>query len=125
MGTRWTGRPQGPFGAVDGYVLPYIFTSVVLRIILYNHYSGSQAQYAHVQVIRVYEHFVEQLNRLTADDVHWEPYSNKETGARAPGGLSSLCWRDRAYWRMQKKLVFDVFVEDYTVHRVMRQFGLR
>ena len=25
----------------------------------------------------------------------------------------------------EEKLVFDVFVKDYAVHRVMRQFGLR
>jgi hypothetical protein len=25
---------------------------------------------------------------------------------------------------MQRRLVFDVYVEEYTVHRVMRQFGL-
>lgn len=78
-----------------------------------------------MQVTRAYEHFVEQLDRLTADDVRWEPYSDQEMEARAPAGLSSLCWRDRAYWRTQRKLVFDVFVEDYAVHRVMRQFGLR
>ena len=73
----------------------------------------------------MYEHFVEQLDRLTADDVRWEPYSEQEMEARAPQGLSSLCLRDRAYWRTQKKLIFDVFVEDYAVHRVMCQFGLR
>lgn len=25
----------------------------------------------------------------------------------------------------RKKLVFDVFIEDYVMHKVMRQFGLR
>ena len=74
-----------------------------------------------MQVTRVYEHFVEQLDHLTTDDVRWEPYYDQETEDRALEGLSSLCWRDRAYWRTQKKLVFD----DYVVHRVMCQFGLR
>jgi hypothetical protein len=25
---------------------------------------------------------------------------------------------------MRRRLVFDVYIEEYTVHRVMRQFGL-
>jgi hypothetical protein len=39
-------------------------------------------------------------------------------------GLSSLCSRDQAYWMTLRRLVFDVYVEEYAVHRVMRQFGL-
>nr|CCI55296.1 PH01B001G05.19 [Phyllostachys edulis] len=76
-------------------------------------------------VTHVYEHFVEQLDRLTADDVCWAPYSDQETEDCAPEGLSSMCWCNRAYRRTQKKLVFDIFVEDYAVHKVMHQFGLR
>jgi hypothetical protein len=56
--------------------------------------------------------------------VRWEPYTEEEIQKRAPhGGLSSLCTRDREYWLTRKKLVFGVRVEDYAVHRVMRQFG--
>lgn len=36
-----------------------------------------------------------------------------------------MCMRDRDYWLTNRALVFDVFVEDYGAHRVMRQFGLR
>lgn len=71
-----------------------------------------RAQFAHVQVTRVYEHFVEQLDRLTTNDLHWESYSAQEIEDYALDGLSSLRWRDQAYWVMRNKLVFDVFVED-------------
>ncbi|CAL4956621.1 unnamed protein product [Urochloa decumbens] len=40
-------------------------------------------------------------------------------------GISEGCHMDDAYWMTRKKLMFDVFIEDYAVHRVMRQFGLR
>jgi hypothetical protein len=39
----------------------------------------------------------------------------RTTGARS---------RDQAYWMTRRRLVFDVYVEEYAVHRVMRQFGL-
>jgi hypothetical protein len=44
--------------------------------------------------------------------------------ACAPQGLLSLCSRDQAYWMTRRRLVFDVYVEEYVVHRVMRQFDL-
>jgi hypothetical protein len=44
--------------------------------------------------------------------------------ARAPQGLSSLCYRDQAYWMTRRRLVFDVYIEEYVVHRVMMQSGL-
>jgi hypothetical protein len=40
--------------------------------------------------------------------------------ARAPQGLSSLCSRDQAYRMTRQRQVFDVYVEEYAVHRVMR-----
>ena len=42
----------------------------------------------------------------------------------APYGLSSLCLRDQDYWFIRKPLVFDIFVEEYAMNRVMRQFEL-
>ena len=78
-----------------------------------------------MQVTRAYEPFVEHFDRLTADDVRWEPYSPQELDARAPHGLSSLCLRDREYWLTRRAVVFDVFVEEYGAHHAMRQFGLR
>jgi hypothetical protein len=56
--------------------------------------------------------------------VRWTPYAPAMVAARAPQGLSSLCSRDQAYWMTRRRLVFDVYVEEYAIHRVMRQFGL-
>jgi hypothetical protein len=36
--------------------------------------------------------------------------------AHAPQGLSSKCSRDQAYWMTWRRLVFDVYVEEYAVH---------
>jgi hypothetical protein len=56
--------------------------------------------------------------------VRWTPYAPTIVAARAPQGLLSPCSRDQAYWLTRRRLVFDFYVEEYTVHRVMRQFGL-
>jgi hypothetical protein len=56
--------------------------------------------------------------------VRWTPYAPAMVAARAPQGLSSLCSCDQAYWMTRQRLVLDVYVEEYAVHRVMRQFGL-
>ncbi|KAM0876719.1 hypothetical protein ACQ4PT_035983 [Festuca glaucescens] len=40
------------------------------------------------------------------------------------GYRQSLCFRDQHYWKTTRHLVFDIYVEEYAVHRVMRQFGL-
>jgi hypothetical protein len=32
--------------------------------------------------------------------------------ARAPQGLSSLCFRDRDFWMMKTPLVHDMYVEE-------------
>jgi hypothetical protein len=56
--------------------------------------------------------------------VRWTPYAPAIVVARAPQGLSSLCSRDQTYWLPRRRLVFDVYIEEYAVHRVLRQFGL-
>jgi hypothetical protein len=58
------------------------------------------------------------------DDVRWTPYSVEAVADRAPHGLSTLCTRDGQYWLTRAPLVFDLIVEEYAPHRVMRQFGL-
>lgn len=63
------------------------------------------------------------FDRLRPDDVRWTPYSMDDILVRAPNGLSSFCTRDQDYWLTRKAVVFDIFVEDYAPHRVMRQFG--
>ncbi|KAF0922326.1 hypothetical protein E2562_031818 [Oryza meyeriana var. granulata] len=42
----------------------------------------------------------------------------------APQDLSSLCTRDTVYWLTRCWLVFDVHIEEYVIHQVLRQFGL-
>jgi hypothetical protein len=56
--------------------------------------------------------------------IRWTPYAPAMVAARAPQGLSSLCSQDQAYWMTWRRLAFDVYVEEYAVHRVMRQFGI-
>jgi hypothetical protein len=56
--------------------------------------------------------------------VRWTSFAPAIVAACAPQGLSSLCSRDQAYWLTRRRLVFNVYVEEYAVHWVMRQFGL-
>jgi hypothetical protein len=56
--------------------------------------------------------------------VRWTSYTPAMVTAHAPRRPSSLCSRDQAYWMTQRRPVFDVYVEEYAVHRVMRKFGL-
>ncbi|WVZ74593.1 hypothetical protein U9M48_022757 [Paspalum notatum var. saurae] len=80
--------------------------------------------YAHVQTRKSYPDFVGQFDVLRDDEVRWEPYSVEAVGSRAPEGLSPLCVRDAEYWRTRSPLVFDIYVEEHAVHRVLRQLGL-
>lgn len=77
-----------------------------------------------MQVHRAYPNYVWAFDCIRAeDDVRWTPYTPEDIAARAPGGLSTLCTRDSQYWLTRRALVFDIFVEEYAPHRVMRQFG--
>jgi hypothetical protein len=67
--------------------------------------------------------FVEQFNALTDADVRWTPYSEEAVAACAPQGLSTLCFRDHQYWMTRLSLLFDLYVEEYAVHRVLRQLA--
>ncbi|WVZ51396.1 hypothetical protein U9M48_002547, partial [Paspalum notatum var. saurae] len=80
--------------------------------------------YAHVQTRKSYPDFVGQFDVLRDDEVRWEPYSEEAVESRAPEGLSPLCVRDAEYWRTRRPLVFDIYVEEHAVHRVLRQLGL-
>jgi hypothetical protein len=53
-----------------------------------------QTSYAQDQTKRAYEDFVGQFDALTNADVRWTPYSEEAIAARAPQGLSNLCFRD-------------------------------
>jgi hypothetical protein len=81
-----------------------------------------QTSYAHDQAKRVYKDFVGQFDALTDADVRWTPYSEEAVLSRAPQGLSSLCSRDQHYWMMRMPLLFDMYVEEYAVHRELTQF---
>jgi hypothetical protein len=83
-----------------------------------------QHVWAGEQPKKAYNDFVGQIDRMVDAQVRWTPYAPAMVAARAPQGLSSLCSRDQAYWLMRRRLVFDGYVEEYAVHRVMRQFGL-
>jgi hypothetical protein len=82
-----------------------------------------QTSYAHDQMKRAYKDFVGQFDALTNVDVRWTPYSEEDIAARAPHGLSTLCFRDQQYWMTRSPLLFDMYVEEYAIHRVLRQFG--
>ncbi|XP_022680949.1 uncharacterized protein LOC111256730 [Setaria italica] len=77
-----------------------------------------------VQTKKSYPDFVGLFDALVDTNLRWRPYNFKEVQARAPHGLSSLCHRDMEYWRTMRPLVYDIHIEDYAVHRVMRQFAL-
>ena len=82
----------------------------------------TQPAWVGVQTKKSYLDFVDQFDALTDSDVSWMPYTLDQIHSRAPQGLSSLCLRDQAYWMTRKPIVYDIDVEEYVVHRVMRQF---
>jgi hypothetical protein len=82
-----------------------------------------QTLYAHDQTKKAYKDFIGQFDALTDADVRLTPYSEEAVVARAPQGLSSLCFRDQHYWMTRTLLLFDMYVEEYAVHRVLRLFG--
>jgi hypothetical protein len=57
--------------------------------------------------------------------VSWEPYSEDNRDAAYPGVISNMCTRDWPYLMTKAKIIFDIFVEEMSQQRVMRQFGLR
>jgi hypothetical protein len=54
-----------------------------------------KTSYAHDQTKRAYKDFVGQFDAFTDTDVRWTPYSEEAVVARAPQGLSTLCFRDQ------------------------------
>ncbi|WVZ88122.1 hypothetical protein U9M48_034673 [Paspalum notatum var. saurae] len=107
------GPTMGSRGATNEYL-----SALTLKL------NASQFAYAHVQTRKSYPDFVGQFDVLRDDEVRWEPYSHEAVDSRAPEGLSPLCVRDAEYWRTRSPLVFDIYVEEHAVHRVLRQFGL-
>ena len=83
-----------------------------------------QPGYAHVQAKKAHPDFVGQFDHLRDDEVRWTPYTQEMVESRAPRGLSSLCERDAEYWMTRASLIFDIYVEEHAVHRVLRQLRL-
>jgi hypothetical protein len=82
-----------------------------------------QTSYVYDQTKRAYKDFVGQFDALTDANVRWISYSEEAIAACAPHGLSTLCFRDQQYWMSRSPLLFDMYVEEYVVHKVLRQFG--
>lgn len=87
--------------------------------------SIAQVTYMLITSQGSYPEYVAMFDQLTNDRVIWTPYTQERVNARTLEGLSILCMRDYAYWYTRRALVHDVFVEEYQVQLVMRQFGLR
>ncbi|CAN6288205.1 unnamed protein product [Urochloa humidicola] len=75
-----------------------------------------------VQTKKSYPDFVGMFDTLVDADVRWTLYTAADISAHAPQGLSSLCFRDQEFWMTRKPLVYDIHVEEYAVHRILRQF---
>jgi hypothetical protein len=76
------------------------------------------------QTRRSYLDFVGQIDTLTDREVIWQSYTDALVAARAPQGLLSLCFRDRDFWLTKTSLIHDMYIEEYHVELVLRQFGL-
>ncbi|WVZ79870.1 hypothetical protein U9M48_027398 [Paspalum notatum var. saurae] len=97
-GTRWTtstARQWALCGATNEYL-----SALTLKL------NASRFAYAHVRTRKSYPDFVGRFDVLRDDEVRWEPYSRE------------ACWRTRG------PRVFDIYVEEHAVHRVLRRFGL-
>jgi hypothetical protein len=109
MGSLWCLRKV----MTSLYVILRVMTSVVQFTQLFSFFS---ARLGWGQLKKAYKDFVGQIDRMVNAQVRCTSYAP----TRAPQGLSSLCSRDQAYWMTRRRLVFDVYVEEYAVHRVMR-----
>ena len=119
MGSVWTRREVLLYEVTINSIISCL--SIVLLMLICCH---AQRQFAHTQVRGCYLSFMAQFDSLHEDQVIWEPYSPQAISSRYPVGISGLCTRDRHFWMTKAKLVFDVTVEEMSLHRVMRQFGL-
>ncbi|KAK1668388.1 hypothetical protein QYE76_056547 [Lolium multiflorum] len=88
-------------------------------------WTSRKRHFGHNQLRNCYPAFTEQFDLLLESDVSWEPYSEDHRDEAYPGGISLMCTRDWAYWMTKAKIIFDIFVEEMSQLRVMRQFGMR
>jgi hypothetical protein len=78
-----------------------------------------QHVWAGEQPRKAYKDFVGQFDWMVNAQVRWTLYAPAMVAAHAPQGLSSLCSRDQANWMTRRRLIFDVYIEEYAVHWVM------
>jgi hypothetical protein len=83
-----------------------------------------QRRFSFDQVRDCYQSITEAFDFYPGDAVIWDPYSPDSIAVRYPDGLSILCTRDQEYWLTKSKIVFDIFVEEMSQQRVIRQFNL-
>jgi hypothetical protein len=76
-------------------------------------------------VRRAHPDFRQELDRLSPDDVVWEPYLLARVQIRATRGLAPLCYESQGLWLTTATLVYDIAIEPHMPDRVMRQFGQR
>ncbi|KAM0827547.1 hypothetical protein ACQ4PT_068134 [Festuca glaucescens] len=88
-------------------------------------WTSRKRRFGHNQLRNCYPAFTEQFDLLLESDVIWEPYRQDNRDAAYPGGISNMCTRDWPYWMTKAKIIFDIFVEEMSQQRVVRQFGLR
>nr|XP_051208128.1 serine/threonine-protein phosphatase 7 long form homolog [Lolium perenne] len=84
-------------------------------------WTSRKRHFGHNQLRNCYPAFTEQFDLLLESDVTWEPYSEEHLHEAYPGGISNMCTRDWAYWMTKAKIIFDIFVEEMSQQRVMRQ----
>uniref|UniRef100_A0A0A9BTD5 Aminotransferase-like plant mobile domain-containing protein n=1 Tax=Arundo donax TaxID=35708 RepID=A0A0A9BTD5_ARUDO len=70
---------------------------------------------------RCYEHFTNEFDLLTDDQVVWCPYREERVKELQ---LAPICTQGSHLWLTQAPLIYFYMVEVYTPERVMRQFGL-
>ncbi|KAL6848121.1 hypothetical protein ACP4OV_022249 [Aristida adscensionis] len=70
---------------------------------------------------RCYEHFTNEFDLLTDDQVVWCSYREERLKELQ---LAPICTQDSHLWLTQAPLVYFYMVEVYMPERVMRQFGL-
>lgn len=70
---------------------------------------------------RCYEHFMNEFDLLTDDQVVWCPYREERMKELQ---LAPICTQDSHLWLTRAPLLYFFMVEIYMPERVMRQFGL-
>jgi hypothetical protein len=57
---------------------------------------------------------------MTDAQIRCMSYTHASIDNHAPQGLSLPSFRDQHYWKTMRHLVFDIYVKEYAVHRVIR-----